>query len=208
MYTDETQPRKKRTETRKERYFIMKRETIEKLLKGLGVAEDKLKGAVDTIMTENGNDIERFKTSETSLKAQLKTANDTLDKFKDVDIEGLKGEVEKYKTAAAETKANSEAEIEKLQFGYILDEALKSAGARDGKAVKAFLDHDGLKLNGESIVGLDEQLKTIKEEKGYLFEDDKTPTIVRATPGATGSSGAGDGNKAVNTAIRNLLGKE
>lgn len=208
MYTDETQPRKKRTEARKERYFIMKRETIEKLLKGLGVAEDELKGAVNAIMDENGNDIERFKKSETSLKAQLKTANDTLEKFKDVDIEGLKGEVEKYKTAAAEAKANSEAEIEKLQFGYILDSALKEAGAKSSKAVKALLDHDGLKLNGENIVGLDEQIKKIKTESGYLFEDDKTPTIVRATPGATESSNAGDGNKAVNTAIRNLLGKE
>jgi len=37
----------------------MKREVIENLLKGLGIAEDKVKEAVDAIMTENGNDIER-----------------------------------------------------------------------------------------------------------------------------------------------------
>ena len=53
----------------------MKREVIENLLKGLGVADDKVKEAVDTIMTENGNDIERYKTSETNLKSLLKTAN-------------------------------------------------------------------------------------------------------------------------------------
>ena len=53
----------------------MKREVIENLLKGLGVAEDKVKEAVDTIMTENGNDIERYKTSETNLKSLLNTAN-------------------------------------------------------------------------------------------------------------------------------------
>lgn len=72
MYTEEKQPRIKSV-PRKEN--IMKREVIENLLKGLGVAEDKVKEAVDTIMTENGNDIERYKTSETNLKSLLKTAN-------------------------------------------------------------------------------------------------------------------------------------
>ena len=186
----------------------MKREVIENLLKGLGVAEDKVKEAVDTIMTENGNDIEKYKTSETNLKNQLKTANETLEKFKDVDVDGLKGEVQKYKEAVAKAETDSKAEIEKLQFGYILDSALKSAGAKNTKAVKALLNDDGLKLNGESIVGLDEQLKSIKEDNGYLFNDDTQPTIVRTTPGATGVVGADDKNKEVNAAIRSLLGKE
>ena len=186
----------------------MKRETMEKLLKDNGVAEDKVKEVVDTIMTENGNDIEKYKTSESNLKSQLKAANETLDKFKDVDIEGLKGEVQKYKDAAAKAEADSKSEIERLQFGYILDSALKSAGAKNTKAVKALLNDEGLKLNGESIVGLDEQLKSIKEDNGYLFNDDTQPTIVRTTPGATGVVGADDKNKEVNAAIRSLLGKE
>jgi|GEM_PF-1406338 hypothetical protein len=72
MYTEEKQPRIKSV-PRKEN--IMKREVIENLLKGLGVTDDKVKEAVDTIMTENGNDIERYKISETNLKSLLKTAN-------------------------------------------------------------------------------------------------------------------------------------
>ena len=119
MYTEEKQPRIK---AYRERKNIMKREVIENLLKGLGVAEDKVKEAVDTIMTENGNDIERYKTSETNLKSLLKTANETLEKFKDVNIDGLKGEVER------------------LQFGYALDGALRTAGAKNSKVVRALLD--------------------------------------------------------------------
>ena len=118
----------------------MKREVIENLLKGLGVAEDKVKEAVDTIMTENGNDIERYKTSETNLKSLLKTANETLEKFKDVNIDGLKGEVQKYKDAATEAESNSKAEIERLQFGYALDGALRTAGAKNSNVVRALLD--------------------------------------------------------------------
>lgn len=192
----------------KGRKIIMKREAIENLLKEVGVAEDKLKPVVDTILEDNGKDVEKYKAKNASLEAQLKSANDTLDKFKDVDIEGLKGEVQKYKDAAAQAEADSKAEIERLQFGYILDGAIKASGAKNSKAVKALLDSDGLKLNGESIVGLDEQLKSIKEENGYLFNDDKQPTIVRNTPGATGAYGADDKNKEVNSALRNLLGKE
>ena len=72
MYTEEKQPRIKSV-PRKEN--IMKREVIENLLKGLGVTDDKVKESFDTIMTENGNDIERYKISETNLKSLLKTAN-------------------------------------------------------------------------------------------------------------------------------------
>ena len=72
MYTEEKQPRIKSV-PRKEK--IMKREVIENLLKVLGVTDDKVKEAVDTIMTENGNDIERYKISKTNLKSLLKTAN-------------------------------------------------------------------------------------------------------------------------------------
>ena len=186
----------------------MKRETIETLLKENGVAEDKLKGLVDNIMTENGNDIEKYKTKVGNLEKQLESANETLEKFKDVDIDGLQGEVQKYKDAAAEAKENGKAELEKLQFGHILENALRTAGAKNSKTVEALLDREGLKLNGESIVGLDEQIKSIKENNGYLFDDDKQPTIVRPTPGNPGGSGSDDKNKEVNTAIRNLLGKE
>lgn len=164
----------------------MKRETIESLLKDAGVAEDKLKGVIDSILAENGNDIEKLKASKASVDEQLKAANKTLEKFKDVDVDGLKGEVQRYKEEAeAKDKANK-AELEKLQFGYILDSALKDAGAKSSKAAKAMLDYDGLKLNGESIIGLDEQLKKVKEEHGYLFDDDKTPAIVSSTPGDSG----------------------
>lgn len=186
----------------------MKRETIENLLKEVGVAEDKLKSAVDAILEDNGKDVEKHKAKNINLESQLKSANETLEKFKDVDIDGLKGEVQKYKDAAAKAEADSKAEIEKLQFGYILDGAIKASGAKNSKAVKALLDNEGLKLNGESIVGLDEQLKSIKEENGYLFNDDSKPVIVRTTPGATNAIGSGDGNKEVNSAIRDLLGKE
>ena len=186
----------------------MKRETIENLLKEVGVAEEKMKSVVDTILENNGNDVEKYKDKNANLESQLKSANDTLEKFKDVDIDGLKGEVQKYKDAAAQAEADSKADIERLQFGYILDSALKSAGAKNTKAVKALLNDDGLKLNGESIVGLEEQIKAIKEDNGYLFNDDTQPTIVRTTPGATGVVGADDKNKDVNAAIRSLLGKE
>ncbi len=91
----------------------MKRETIENLLKDAGVTDDKLKGVIDSILAENGNDIEKLKASKASVDEQLKAANKTLEKFKDVDVDGLKGEVQRYKEEAeAKDKANK-AELEK-----------------------------------------------------------------------------------------------
>ncbi|MCS4446763.1 phage scaffolding protein, partial [Clostridium botulinum] len=48
--------------------------------------------------------------------------------------------------------------------------ALKSANVRNTKAVKALLNMDNVKLDGENILGLTDQLETLKGSDSYLFE--------------------------------------
>ena len=88
----------------------MKRETIEAMLKEAGVAEDKMKTAVDGIMAENGKDIEAEQAKVTAETAKLTTANNTIKelqeaakKFDGKDPDKLKADLE-----ALQTKYNND----------------------------------------------------------------------------------------------------
>ena len=171
---------KKRTEKRRR----MKRE----FLKELGLEKE----AVEQIMTEHGKDVEGLKqqistleTEKENLSGQLAEANQQMEDFKSMDIEGIQRAAEEWKTKAEAAEAKAKADVEKLQFEYALNTALAGAKAREPKAVAALLDMDGLKLNGNEIVGLKDQLEKLKTEKDFLFEnDEKTPQIIRGTTGS------------------------
>lgn len=162
----------------------MKRE----FLKELGLEKE----AVEQIMTEHGKDVEGLKqqistleTEKENLSGQLAEANQQMEDFKSMDIEGIQRAAEEWKTKAEAAEAKAKADVEKLQFEYALNTALAGAKAREPKAVAALLDMDGLKLNGNEIVGLKDQLEKLKTEKDFLFEnDEKTPQIIRGTTGS------------------------
>lgn len=144
----------------------MKRE----FLKELGLADE----AIDKIMAENGKDIEAQKALTTAEAAKLTTANqtikdlqETVKKFDGVDIEKLKGDL-----IALQTKYD--ADTAALRMDAALDSALAAAKVKSPKLLKNSLDREKLKLDGEKLLGLDDQLETFKKSDPYLF-DDATP---------------------------------
>ena len=169
-------------------------------LKGLNLSQE----VIDKIMAENGEDIsaeqkkaekitqerDRYKLKAESLETQVNDANAEIQKFKDMDIDGIKQAADDWKTKAEKAKSDADAQISEMKFDYALTAALTGAKARNNKAVKALLNMDGLKLNDGKIIGLDEQLSQIKEENSFLFESDEpAPTIVKETNGGSGGIG-------------------
>lgn len=158
-------------------------------LKNLGLEDD----VVDKIMEENGKDITDLKTKIANLQDDLKvkegvieTKNTKISELEKVDVEALK-------TAEYERgKAEGSAEIEKFKFNTALDNALKGAKVKDSKTISGLLDMEKIKLENEQIVGLDEQLKTLKESHDYLFDNDgKTPKFSDDSPGLGGNDEEG-----------------
>lgn len=98
------------------------------------------------------------------------------------DNEALTQEIEKLKTANSTTAADYEKKLQQIQYDVALSNALKDSKAKDVNLIKTLLDKDKLKVNGDEVIGLKEQLEAIKKEKDYLFEKD--------IPG-TGSFGTG-----------------
>ena len=169
-------------------------------LKSLNLSQE----VIDKIMAENGKDIaveqkkaekviqerDSYKLKAESLETQLNDANTEIQKFKDMDIEGIKKAADDWKETAEKAKADADKQISQMKFDYALSAALTGAKAKNAKAVKALLDMDGLKFNDGKIVGLDEQLAQIKADNDYLFESDEpAPEFVKGTNGGSGSVG-------------------
>lgn len=123
---------------------------------------------------------------------ELDTANkniiglqDTVKKFDGVDVEKLKTDL-----ATAQTKY--ETDVGTLKRDSAVDIALLAAKARDVKAVRPFLDMDTVKLDGDKVLGLEEQLAKLKADKSFLFEEENKKTDGDPTKSAAHMNSAGD----------------
>ncbi|MBU5486479.1 phage scaffolding protein [Clostridium sp. MSJ-11] len=112
------------------------------------------------------------------------------------DNEELKKQIEELQSKNNTAKEEYEGKISKMQFDYALEKALGKAGAKNSKAVMALLNAEKIKLDGESLIGLDEQLTSLKTSDPYLFGDNR---ITSPMPG-DGSSTPGESNLATKIA--------
>ena len=141
---------------------------------------------------------EKYAALETRLNAasqQLTAAN-----------QKLAGYDPEWQTKAERAKQEADSRVQQIEFDYALNAALSGAKARNATAVKALLNMDGLKLADGKIVGLSEQLASIKTDNGFVFEDQQpTPRFSAAAPGIQG--GTSDKKTQLNDALRNALKK-
>jgi hypothetical protein len=165
----------------------MKREDLKKL--------ELSDEAIDKIMAMHGADVEKHKTAADTakaesdgLKAQLSEANTTIEGFKKLDVDGIKAAADEWKTKAEAAQTEAAKQIQALKYDYALDGALSAAKVKNAKALKALLDGNSLKFNEAdgSIIGLDDQLKKVKESDAYLFTDETPPPTI--TAGGTSKS--------------------
>lgn len=88
-----------------------------------------------------------------------------------VNPEELQEKIESLITTNAETAAAYEQKIEKMKFDNALTAAVAAKKAKNPKAVIALLSEDKLKLDGETVIGVDEQLEALRQNESYLFAD-------------------------------------
>ena len=148
-----------------------------KFLKDLGLADD----VVEKVMAENGKDINELKsaaeTSKTTLadlQKQISDRDKQLDALKKSsgDNEALKTQITDLQTANKQAKTDYDANLKKLALGSKIDVSLMGAKAKNVKAVRALLDESKISLDGENVLGLNEQLGQIQKDNPYLFGED------------------------------------
>ena len=175
----------------------MKRED----LKALEISDEN----IEAIMKLHGQDVEDNKNKlaqaekeRDGLQGQLDEANKTIKGFEDLDVDAIKAASKNWEAKAQKAKEDADAEIAKIKFDSVLEKALGAAKIRSAKAFRPFLDMDVLKLSedGESIIGLKEQVENIKSDadNDYLFKPDTpTPQIVGRSKQQTTPSGTNGG---------------
>lgn len=128
-------------------------------------------------------------------KKQLKDRDQQLETLKDKakDNKELTAEIEKLKEDNKNVAKDYEDKIQQMTFDTKLDKALTNAKAKNPKTVKALLNLENLKLDGEDIIGLKEQLEGLKESDGYLFGEENVESKPKGT-GVIGNAGSASGN--------------
>src|SRR5690625_4214940 len=153
----------------------MKRE----FLKELGIEDD----AIDKIMAEHGKTVnetkekadksDELKTQLEDYKQQISERDTQLEELKKVDAEGLQAKIDELQKQNETTKTEYEEKLQQQAFEHKLDSSLSGAKVKNTKAVKALLDMDTIKLDGDTLKGLDDQLNNLKESDSYLFEKEE-----------------------------------
>lgn len=148
------------------------KELLEKLAKGEITTEEVLK-AIDEADKEKvprsrlNDKIDEVKELQGQLKDRDKQLSELSKKAKD--SEELQATITQLQETNKKTAEDYESKIKAQTFDYALEKALSGAQARNPKAVKALLNAESIKLDGDKLLGLEEQLKALKESDAYLF---------------------------------------
>lgn len=157
---------------------------LKKILESAKIEDGKLN--IDSILESVNTEFPKYavpkdkyntlSTTKGELETQLKAANKQIEDFKGMDIDGIKKAADDWKLKAEKAETDAQAKITALQFNSALEIALSKSGAKSAKALKGLLDMDKIKFENDTLSGLDEQLKTIKEENDYLFGTEPNST--------------------------------
>ena len=154
----------------------MKRSFLEGLFKDLEAEDSVKKNIIDSIMTENGNDVNTEKTKTESLKNDLKVKEGVIEELNTKIKEADSVDIEEIKRIAREEGfAEGSKEVDDFKKTNALKSSIK--GAKDFDLVYSKLDKEKIKYEkddkGEYIVsGIDEQIKDVKEKYSFLFNEE------------------------------------
>lgn len=128
---------------------------------------------IEKILAENAKDVQvvqdnaEQKDREIELvTTRLKEANKTIKSYKDMDIEKIQQSATDWEKKAKEL----EKEKMDLKNEYSLKSALEKSGTVDPDLLMKIIKHEDLKFQEGNIIGLEEQLSVLKQDKPYLFQ--------------------------------------
>lgn len=171
------------------------------------------KEELDKIMAINGSDIEKAKGDTASytkqiedLTAQITDRDNQLTdlKSKTTDNDALSKKIEELQTANATAKANYDKIVADMKRDYAVDSSIRDAKAKNVKAVRALLDMSKIKMDGETVLGLKDQIDALAKSDAYLF--DATETTPPAKGGFVPGKGSNGSNENIPASFSEAIG--
>lgn len=107
------------------------------------------------------------------LEEDLKVRDEQLEKLKEIDVDGLKEQIETLQEENRKAKEDYAKELKELQLNSAIKLAI-TGKVHDEDIVSQLINKDELVLSEDGkVVGLDEQINSLKETKGFLFIEEK-----------------------------------
>ena len=176
---------------------------------------------LDKIMAINGSDIEKAKGDTTALSTQITNLTNQISdrdnqlnelKSKVTDNEALTKQITDLQNKNASAKNDYEKTIADMKRDFGVANALRDAKAKNVKAVLALVDMTKVKMDGDTVTGLADQIEALKknEDTAFLFESGEggKPNFAGGFKPGAGSEGKGsDAPASFSDAIKSSLAK-
>lgn len=187
----------------------MKKEFLE----SLGLSKE----AIDTIMAENGKDVEAEKAKAAAKEGELVKANETITnlqatirQYDGKDPVKLQSDLTALQKKYDDDIKTEQAKATNIQKEFMLKDALRDIGAVDpdylifktGGVEKFAFAADG------KPVGLEDTVKDFRQSAPHLFGENKPAPVSTGLSHQGNKEESTSGNDAANAAFRSLLGKE
>ena len=141
-------------------------------------------------------DLKKEVDAQADTKGQMKTLTEQIDALKKT-----AGNSDELTAKIEEIQASNKAELERIKTESSarmkiakVDLAIIEMGGKNATAVRALLDLENVKLDGEKVLGLKEQVDAKKTEFPYLFGEAKKIFVndAKNPPGKTGTDPEND----------------
>lgn len=142
-------------------------EQIEKVMASHGKTVNSIKEKADSAEGLESQ-IDDYKEQIADRDTQLNNLSEQVKDNKE-----LTNQIDDLKAANQTATEELQTKLDQQSFDFSLERELTSAKARNPKAVKALLDTESIKLDGEKLLGLDDQIKALQESDPYLFESEE-----------------------------------
>ncbi len=148
--------------------FIALGFTEEQATKAATASQEELNGYIPKARFDQVNDTKK------QLEKDIATRDKQIDDLKKVDAAGLQAEITRLQGENKTAKEKYEADMKALTLANALKLAL-TGKTHDPDIVAGLLDKTKIELddNGNVKSGLDDQLKSLKESKAFLFVEEK-----------------------------------
>ncbi len=141
-----------------------------------------------------------------NLEKEIADRDAQLEELKKVDAESLKAEIERLQGENKAAKEKYEAQLKELQLNSAIKLAL-AGKVYDEDIVASLIEKDKLVLNEDGkVIGLDEQIASLKESKAFLFKPEGGDQQQQQQPGFKVGNSPPDNQQALDAAISAAFG--
>ena len=132
------------------------------------------KEVIDKIMELHGKDIEstKAKTEEkikSEFEKQIVERDKQLEELKKVDVTAYEQKIKEIQEENLKSKSDFENQLKQTKIDLSIENALIKAGAKNAQVFKSMVDTSKIIVDNDKIIGLDEQLETIKKDYSWGF---------------------------------------